>query len=55
VLSRLQFPPNTKLLTLLFILRSSCFYYTAPAPILLSISYSIVRTTSAVGLGTVRS
>jgi hypothetical protein len=55
VLSRLQFPPNTKLLTLPFILRSSCFYYISPAPILLSISSSIVRTTFAVGLGIVRS
>jgi hypothetical protein len=43
VLSRLQFPPNTKLLTLPFILRSSCFYYIAPPPILLSISSTIVR------------
>ena len=43
VLSRLQLPPKTKLLALPFILRSSCFYYIAPTPILLSISSSIVR------------
>jgi len=54
VLRSLRLPPKTKLLALPFILRSYCFYYIAPTPIILSIGSSIVRTTSAVVLRNVR-